>query len=185
VFFAAVPVGILGVLLAPLLPESTDPSAPPKLDAAGAMTVTAALALLVYGCTRAEEAGLASPSTLGSLGLSAGLFAAFVSIEARAKHPLVPLGIFRSRVLVGSGLVALAFQATTNAPLLLCILYLQEVVGLPPAEAGYHFRALQPRGGRGFLFGLAAHWWDGSQDQRLLRPVRYRRRGITPRKTCS
>src|SRR5919112_726204 len=46
VFFAAVPVGILGVLLAPLLPESTDPSAPPKLDAAGATTVTAALALL-------------------------------------------------------------------------------------------------------------------------------------------
>ncbi|HZB08287.1 MAG TPA: hypothetical protein VE525_04135 [Rubrobacter sp.] len=138
-FFATVPVGILGVLLAPLLPESTDPSAPPKLDAAGAMTVTAALALLVYGCTRAEEAGLASPSTLGSLGLSAGLFAAFVSIEARAKHPLVPLGIFRSRVLVGSGLVALAFQATTNAPLLLCILYLQEVVGLPPAEAGFTF----------------------------------------------
>jgi MFS family permease len=51
----------------------------------------------------------------------------------------VPLGIFRSRVLVGSGLVALAFQATTNAPLLLCILYLQEVVGLPPAEAGFTF----------------------------------------------
>jgi EmrB/QacA subfamily drug resistance transporter len=139
VFFAAVPVGILGVLLAPLLPESTDPSASPKLDAAGATTVTAALALLVYGCTRAEEAGLAAPSTLGSLGLSAALFAAFVSIEARAKHPLVPLGIFRSRVLVGSGLVALAFQATTNAPLLLCILYLQEVVGLPPAEAGFTF----------------------------------------------
>src|SRR5215217_1280699 len=81
------------------------PSASPKLDAAGATTVTAALALLVYGCTRAEEAGLAAPSTLGSLGLSAALFAAFVSIEARAKHPLVPLGIFRSRVLVGSGLV--------------------------------------------------------------------------------
>jgi len=140
VFFATVPVGVLGVLLAPLLlPESTDPSAPPKLDAAGAATVTAALALLVYGCTRAEEAGLASPSTLGSLGLSAALFAAFVFIEARAKHPLVPLRIFRLRELVGSGLVALAFQATTNAPLLLCILYLQEVAGLPPAEAGFAF----------------------------------------------
>src|SRR5919112_617031 len=63
VFFAAVPVGILGVLLAPLLPESTDPSAPPKLDAAGATTVTAALALLVYGCTRAEGAGPSPPRT--------------------------------------------------------------------------------------------------------------------------
>lgn len=51
----------------------------------------------------------------------------------------MPLGVFRSRDLVGSGLVALAFQATTNAPLLLCILYLQEVAGLPPAEAGFAF----------------------------------------------
>jgi MFS family permease len=65
--------------------------------------------------------------------------AAFVSIEARVGHPLVPLGVFRSRDLVGSGLVALAFQATTNAPLLLCIFYLQEVVGLPPARAGFAF----------------------------------------------
>jgi MFS family permease len=73
------------------------------------------------------------------LGLSVALIALFFLIEARVRHPLVPLGIFRSRVLVGSGLVALAFQATTNAPLLLCILYLQEVVGLPPAEAGFAF----------------------------------------------
>jgi hypothetical protein len=79
VFFATVPVGALGVLLAPfLLHERSDPSASPKLDAAGAAIVTAALALLVYGCTQAEEAGLASPGTLGSLGLSVALVAAFV-----------------------------------------------------------------------------------------------------------
>ena len=140
VFLSTMPVGVLGVLLAPLLlRESSDPSAPPKLDAAGATTVTAALALLVYGLTRAEETGLTSPSTLGSLGLSVTLVAVFISIEARVKHPLVPLGVFRSRDLVGSGLVALAFQATTSAPLLLCILYLQEVAGSPPAEAGFAF----------------------------------------------
>jgi EmrB/QacA subfamily drug resistance transporter len=140
VFLATVPAGILGVLLAPLLlPEGGDPSAPAKLDMAGATTVTAALALLVYGLTRAEEVGLASWSTLGTLGLSAALVAAFVSIEARVGHPLVPLCVFRSPDLVGSALVALAFQATTNAPLLLCILYLQEVASLPPAEAGFAF----------------------------------------------
>src|SRR5919112_1829101 len=140
VFFATVPVGVVGVLLAPLLlAEGGDPSALPKLDAAGATSATAALALLVYGCTRAEEAGFASWSSLGALGLSAVLAAAFVSIEARVGHPLMPLGVLRSRNLVGSGLVALAFQATTNAPLLLCILYLQEVAGLPPAEAGLAF----------------------------------------------
>jgi EmrB/QacA subfamily drug resistance transporter len=140
VFLVTVPIGALGVLLAPVvLPESSDPSAPPKLDMAGAATATAGLALLVYGFTRAEEVGPASLSVLGALGLSAALVAAFVSIEARVGHPLVPLGVFRSRNLVGSGLVALAFQATTNAPLLLCILHLQEVMGLPPAESGFAF----------------------------------------------
>jgi predicted MFS family arabinose efflux permease len=67
------------------------------------------------------------------------LIALFFLIEAKVRHPLVPLGVFRSRDLVGSGLVALAFQATTNAPLLLCILYLQEVIGLQPARAGLTF----------------------------------------------
>jgi len=140
VFFATVPVGALGVLLAPfLLHESRDPSAPPKLDAAGAATVTAALALLVYGCTRTEEVELVSLSASGPLGLSAALITLFLLIEARVGHPLVPLYVFRSRDLVGSGLAALAFQATTNAPLLLCIVYLQEVAGLRPAEAGLAF----------------------------------------------
>ena len=69
VFLVTVPIGALGVLLAHiLLPESSDPSAPPKLDAAGATTATAGLALLVYGLTRAEEVGPASLSALGPLG---------------------------------------------------------------------------------------------------------------------
>jgi EmrB/QacA subfamily drug resistance transporter len=140
VFLITVPIGALGVLLAPvLLPESSDPSAPAKLDGAGATTATAGLALLVYGLTRAEEAGPASLSTLSPLGLSVALIVLFFLIEARVRYPLMPLGVFRSRNLVGSGLVALAFQATTNAPLLLCILYLQEVIGLPPAESGFAF----------------------------------------------
>jgi MFS family permease len=140
VFLVTVPIGALGVLLSPiLLPESSDPSAPPKLDAAGATTATAGLALLVYGLTQAEEVGPASLSALGPLGLSVALIALFLLIEARVRYPLVPLGVFRSRDLVGSGLVALAFQATTNAPLLLCILYLQEVMGLQPARTGLAF----------------------------------------------
>jgi EmrB/QacA subfamily drug resistance transporter len=140
VFLVTVPIGALGVLLSPiLLAESSDPSAPPKLDAAGATTVTAGLALLVYGLTQAEEVGPASLSALGPLGLSVALIALFLLIEARVRYPLVPLGVFRSRDLVGSGLVALAFQATTNAPLLLCILYLQEVMGLQPARTGLAF----------------------------------------------
>jgi membrane protein len=79
VFLVTVPIGALGVLLAPiLLPESSDPSAPPKLDAAGATTVTAALALLVYGLTRAEEVG---PRWALSFGAIVGLWLASSAVR--------------------------------------------------------------------------------------------------------
>jgi MFS family permease len=79
VFLVNVPVGVLGLGLAPtLVPESHDRTVPPRLDAAGAVTVTAWLTLLVYGLTRSEDSGFGSPVTLGALSLSSALVAAGV-----------------------------------------------------------------------------------------------------------
>ena len=140
VFFINLPVGLAGVALAPVLvSESRDESAPPRLDVAGAVSVTAGLTLLVYGITRVEEAGLAAPVTLVSLAASGVLLALFVVVEGWVRHPLVPLGIFRSRVLLGANLVALVLTAATTPPMLLCTLYVQQVLGFPPAQAGLVF----------------------------------------------
>jgi EmrB/QacA subfamily drug resistance transporter len=140
VFFVNLPVGLVGVALAPVLvSESRDQSAPPRLDVAGAVSVTAGLTLLVYGITRVEEAGLTAPVTLVSLVASVVLLALFVVVEGWVRHPLVPLGIFRSRVLLGANLVALALTAATTPPMLLCTLYVQQVLGFPPARAGLIF----------------------------------------------
>jgi EmrB/QacA subfamily drug resistance transporter len=140
VFFVNLPVGLVGVALAPVLvSESRDQSAPPRLDVAGAVSVTAGLTLLVYGITRVEEAGLTAPVTLVSLASSVVLLALFVVVEGWVRHPLVPLGIFRSRVLLGANLVALALTAATTPPMLLCTLYVQQVLGFPPARAGLIF----------------------------------------------
>jgi EmrB/QacA subfamily drug resistance transporter len=140
VFFVNLPVGLVGVALAPVLvSESRDQSAPPRLDVAGAVSVTAGLTLLVYGITRVEEAGLTAPVTLVSLVASVVLLALFVVVEGWVRHPLVPLGIFRSRVLLGANLVALALTAATTPPMLLCTLYVQQVLGFPPARAGLVF----------------------------------------------
>ena len=140
VFFINLPVGLAGAALAPVLvSESRDQSAPPRLDVAGAVSVTAGLTLLVYGITRVEEAGLASPVTLSSLASSVVLLALFVVVEGRVRYPLVPLGVFRSRALLRANLVALVLTAATTPPMLLCTLYVQQVLGFPPAQAGLVF----------------------------------------------
>ena len=140
VFFVNVPVGVLGVALAPvLISESRDDAAPPRLDVAGAVSVTAGLTLLVYGITRVQEAGVTAPVTLVALGSSVMFLVGFVVVESSVRHPLVPLGIFRSRPLLGANLVALVLTAATTPPMLLCILYVQQVLGYPPAAAGLVF----------------------------------------------
>ena len=140
VFFVNIPVGLAGVALAPfLVSESRDANAPSRLDVAGAVSVTAGLTLLVYGITRVEEEGFTAPETLLSLGFSILLLALFVVVERRVRHPLVPPGVFRSRPLVGANLVALTLTAATTPPMLLCTLYVQQVLGYPPAAAGLVF----------------------------------------------
>ena len=140
VFFVNLPVGILGLALAPvLISESRDVTSPPRLDVAGAVSVTAGLTLLVYGITRVQEEGLAAPATFVVLATSVVFLAGFVVIERWVRHPLVPLGIFRSRVLLGANLIALTLTAATTPPMLLCTLYVQQVLGYPPAEAGLVF----------------------------------------------
>jgi EmrB/QacA subfamily drug resistance transporter len=154
VFFVNVPVGALGLALAPaLLEESRDAAAPPRLDAAGAVSITAGLTLLVYGLTRAGEAGFVSTGTLGALFLSLALVIAFVLIEKRVEHPLAPLGALRSRRLVGANLVALALTAATTPPVFLCTLYVQRVLGYSPAEAGLVFPPLNLAVVAGSLIG--------------------------------
>src|SRR5829696_1245384 len=140
VFFVNLPVGVLGVALTPVLvSESRDDTAPPGLDVAGAVSVTAGLTLLVYGITRVQEAGLTAPVTLVALGSSVVLLGLFVAVEGRVRYPLVPLGVFRSRVLLGANLIALVLTAATTPPMLLCTLYVQQVLGFAPAQAGLVF----------------------------------------------
>ena len=137
IFFVNVPVGVAGILLSYVLfPESRDLSASRGLDLLGASTVTAGLVLLVLGLTRIEEAGLGSPPTLATLGLAAASFVVFVFVERRVADPLVPLGLFRLRGLVGAALVAFALTAATAPVSVLVTLYLQDALGYSASFAG-------------------------------------------------
>jgi EmrB/QacA subfamily drug resistance transporter len=137
IFFLNVPLGAAGIALSyVLLPESRDSSTSPRLDLLGAVTATAGLVLLVLGLTRIEEAGIGSPPTLATLGFAAAFFGAFVFVERRVAHPLVPLGLFRLRELVGAALVAFALTAATAPVSVLVTLYLQNTLGYSASFAG-------------------------------------------------
>src|SRR5215217_8910260 len=96
VLFVNVPIGIAAALVAPrLLPESRDTESDRVFDVAGATTVTAGLALLVYTLVDANNAGWTSKQTIVLGGLAVVLLVAFVFIERRTSNPLMPLSIFR------------------------------------------------------------------------------------------
>jgi EmrB/QacA subfamily drug resistance transporter len=137
IFFINVPVGLGVLALCPaLLPESRARVRRRIYDLAGAVTITAALVLLVYAVSEAPEAGWASWQTLGSLAAALALGAAFVGIEARSAAPLVPLRIFRSRTLVGGNLVLLTAGAALDGMLIIVTLYAQEVLGYSTVRFG-------------------------------------------------
>jgi EmrB/QacA subfamily drug resistance transporter len=140
VFLINVPVAALSVTLAPvLLSESRDLVASRRLDLAGAATVTAGLLFLIYGFTRAQDAGVASPVSSGTLVLGVILLASFGFIEGRAENPIVPLGVFNSPVLVGANLVAFVLTGVTSPGAVLGTLYLQRILGHSPTAAGIAF----------------------------------------------
>lgn len=127
VFFAPVALSFL-ILVAALafVPKSARPARSGKrADAAGALTVTAALVLIVLGVERAAHAGIDA----GAGPLLAGLafLAAFLVIERRSAEPLVRLGIFRSGSLVRANLSAMLFAAGFFGFQFLVVLYLQEL----------------------------------------------------------
>ncbi|MGH3995006.1 MAG: MFS transporter, partial [Pseudonocardiaceae bacterium] len=137
IFFINVPVAAAVAALSPvLLRDSRGAAAQRRFDVAGAVTITAALVALVYAVVEAPEAGWGAGQTLGLLALAAVLTGLFVGIEARSVAPLAPLGVFRSRSLVGGNLVLFALGTTGFGVPFILTQYAQEVLGWSPIQFG-------------------------------------------------
>jgi EmrB/QacA subfamily drug resistance transporter len=137
VFYVNVPIGIAAVLLAfRLLPRSGAVDRSRGFDLAGATTVTGGLALLVYVLVNANDAGWLSVETLGLGALSLALLAAFVVIEMRVEHPLVPLRFFAAPLRRGANVVAVLTTMAMFPMFFFITLYTQQVLGYSPIESG-------------------------------------------------
>jgi MFS family permease len=105
-----------------------------SFDAAGAVTMTGGMLVIVLGVVRSPDvAGALTAATLLAGGL---LLAAFVAIERRAPAPLVRLGILRSAPLVRADLGALLFIGAFVAFQFIVVLYLQELRAWSALETG-------------------------------------------------
>jgi EmrB/QacA subfamily drug resistance transporter len=109
-------------------------------DITGAVTVTAGLVILTYGIVGSEQHGWGSARTLALMAVGVALLALFLLVEGRlARAPLMPLRIFASRALTGANVVILFMGSAAFAMWYFVSLYLQEVLGFSPIEAGLAF----------------------------------------------
>ncbi|MCM6777012.1 MFS transporter [Nocardia sp. CDC159] len=124
------------------VPESRDPEAPARLDVPGAVVVALGLGALTFGLIES----MVWPAVIGGL-----LLAAFVMIEVRSDHPLVPPALFtgrrrggarvddahaRPRVFTAANLVTFAVYAALGGVFFLLVLQLQQVAGYSPLASG-------------------------------------------------
>jgi len=137
IFFINIPVGLAALAISPvLLRESRAAVEKRSYDPAGALTITAALALLVYAIVEAPNKGWGDPQTIGLLAGSGALLATFALIESRHPAPLVPLRIFRSRTIVGANAVMLVFGTLPYGLGFVLTLYAQQVLGYSAVKFG-------------------------------------------------
>jgi MFS family permease len=143
VFWVNVPVGIGAAALTPMLiAESRAASATRTFDFGGAVTVTAALSVLVYALVDANSAGWGSLQTAGLLALSIALFGGFVLAELRSEAPLVPFSFFADRTRTGANVVGLLVGASLFSMFFFISLYMQQVLGYSPIKAGLSYLPL-------------------------------------------
>jgi EmrB/QacA subfamily drug resistance transporter len=111
-------------------------------DVAGAVSVTAGISLLVYALVDAVNAGWTSTQTLGLGAIALALIGAFIAIELRTAHPLIPFSIFRKRTLTGANVVAVLVAMSLFSMFFFISLYMQQVLGYDALKAGVAYLPL-------------------------------------------
>jgi EmrB/QacA subfamily drug resistance transporter len=140
IFFVNLPIGIVTALLAVRLVERDEGiGLRSGADVLGAVLVTGALMLGVYTIVKAQDYGWGSLNTLGLGAVAIALLGAFVAWEGRARHPLVRLGIFRSRNVTGANVVQMLMVGGLFGMFFLGSLYMQRVLGYTALEIGLAF----------------------------------------------
>jgi len=132
IFLVNLPVAAVTLLVARRwVPETRDPGPPPRFDPAGAALAALALGGTTYALV--EWGSRAAPYAAVGAALAAG---AFLVIERRSAHPMLPLAIFADRTFAAANVVTLLVYAALGAVLFFLVLQLQTVGGYGALAAG-------------------------------------------------
>src|SRR5215207_7879489 len=140
VFFINVPVGIilLAAIRAVVPPHRPDRAAQ-RLDVLGAVTVTAATGLFIYGMINAGDEGWADLGTLLPMAAAIVLYGVFVVVERTVRNPLMHPSMLSRRPIAAGAFLMLVASGVLIAGLFLGSQYLQHFRGLSALETGLFF----------------------------------------------
>jgi EmrB/QacA subfamily drug resistance transporter len=127
VFLVNLPVAAVVLFLARHIPETKDEEASQHLDLPGVVFAVLGLGALTYGLTD----GSVSIAVVGVV-----LLVAFVVRESRSPAPMLPLGVFRSRVFSATNVVTFLVYAALGSMILWLVITLQVVAGVSPMKSG-------------------------------------------------
>jgi EmrB/QacA subfamily drug resistance transporter len=140
IFLLNLPVAALAVVVTLFAThESRDETAPPSIDYAGVSALTAGLAALVLALVEGNAWGWGSGRILGLFAVAVIGLSSFAVIEARVANPMVDFKFFRSRSFAGANIVAFIVSFAMLATFFFFALYLQNVRGYSPLQAGVRF----------------------------------------------
>ena len=136
IFWINVPIALAAVVLTALYVPESRAARPRRLDPVGQLLVIVTLAAVTYGIIDAPSAGWVSAQTLALFAVSASALAFLVAYELRRREPLIEPRFFRSPPFAGATMIAVCAFAGFAGFLLINTLYLQDVRGYSPLEAG-------------------------------------------------
>ena len=142
IFFVNIPIGAAAIVVSLLRVDESKSPGTPRVDWLGTAALTGSLFLLVYGLLQGNEKGWSSALIVGCLVGAVVLMAAFAAIELSQRNPMLDLHLFRGAAFVGAQIAAFAISASIFAAFLYLTLYLQNVLGYSPLEAGLRFLPL-------------------------------------------
>jgi EmrB/QacA subfamily drug resistance transporter len=152
VFLVNVPVGVAALALAPrLLSESRRGGKPRRLDIAGALLISGAVAAVVFAVSQAGDNGLAAPTVVAAMAVAVAALMAFGLVERRHPDPLIPASLLRLPSLRKAASMNLLLGLWNGGEMIVLSLYLQQVLHESPLATGL---VIAPQGVVGFAAGM-------------------------------